>query len=145
MTGVALNFRLGDVTQELKSLPVKYENTDKLLDNIGSYLTGEALQRFREEETPDGDKWIKSQRAKDDGGLTLTDERNLANSFTHNVENGQLEMGSDEVQAAIIHFGGKTGRNESVEFIARPLIGIGQTQSLAINNILETWGNDIVS
>jgi phage virion morphogenesis protein len=143
---VALKLTFDDVAkQHLLALPEQFSNTDVLLDNIGQYLHADAMQRFRREETPDGDQWAQSERAESDGGLTLTDYGNLANSITHNVSGGVLEHGSDEIYAAIHQFGGKTGRGEATELVARPYIGIGAEQQRQIGFIVENWGSDVIN
>jgi phage virion morphogenesis protein len=148
MAGVGLQFDLSDiakVTGQLDKLSADFSNVDPLLDSVGAYLDADVLQRFRQEKAPDGSTWEQSQRAAEDGGLTLTDQRNLATSFTHNVDNGKMEHGSDEVYAAIFQFGGKTGRNQATTIVQREMIGLEQQQLTGISNILHTWGDDIVS
>jgi phage virion morphogenesis protein len=146
MASIALNFSLSNIAEQLDRLPAQFSDVDGLLDTIGGYLDSDAVQRFRAEETADGEKWQESERAASTpGALTLTDEGNLGGSITHNVSDGQLEHGSDEVYAAIHQFGGATGRNHATELVARPFLGIGDPQMREIGHILEDWGNDVIN
>ena len=129
----------GDALPRLQLLAEKTENPHDVLDEIGAFLDTDVTLRFRQELAPDGSKWLPSAAAAERGGLTLTDQRNLAGSVTHNVVGDTLEHGLGEVYAAIHHFGGETGRNRAVELPARPIIGIADYQAQEIDNIIGDW------
>ena len=114
-------------------------NPADVLDDIGAFLDMDVTTRFLREVTPEGRKWEQSQAAKGRGGLTLTDERNLAGSVTHNVNGNTLEHGLGEKYATIHHYGGETGRNKSVTLPARPILGIAAVQENEINDIITDW------
>nr|WP_249318936.1 phage virion morphogenesis protein [Pseudoalteromonas sp. BDTF-M6] len=109
------------------------------MDEIGAFLDTDVTLRFMKEQTPEGVKWQQSEAAKDRGGLTLTDKRNLAGSITHNVVGDTLEHGLGEEYAAIHHFGGRTGRNKATLLPARPIVGIGALQANEIDDIISDW------
>jgi phage virion morphogenesis protein len=145
MAGVGLKFQMNDLAPELSKVTENLADVTPLLDEVGAALDSDAVQRFQNEQAPDGEKWAQSQRAKDDGGLTLTDSGNLSNSITHFVSGNTLEHGAGEIYSAIQHFGGKTGRNKSVDLPSRPIIGMAETQRLSVEQILLDWGIDNVS
>ena len=141
----------GNAFPRLEELRRKSTNTQfhSVLDEIGAALDSDTIIRFTKEQAPDGNKWVQSEAArlgrsskpgqKRKSDLTLTDQRNLADSVTHNVTGNVLEHGLGEEYAAIHHFGGKTGRNHSVTLPSRKLIGIEAIQEAEINDIVEDW------
>ena len=138
MAGVLIDIS-GDALPRLKLLAQRSDNPSDPLDEIGAFLDMDVTHRFLSEMAPDGTKWQKSKAALERGGLTLTDSRNLAGSVTHNVIGQTLEHGLGEQYAAIHHFGGKTGRNKSVEMPERTIIGIETYQATEINEIISDW------
>ena len=138
MAGVFIHIA-GNALPRLQLLQDKSKQFYNVLDEIGAYLDSDTVERFTEEKSPEGGTWEQSQAAKDRGGLTLTLDRNLAGSVTHNVNGNTLEHGLGEKYAAIHHFGGKAGRNHSVTLPSRKLIGISVIQATAINEIVEDW------
>lgn len=138
MAGVFINVT-GDAIAQLQLLGEHARNPASALHEIGAFLRTDVTQRFRREQAPDGTRWIKSAAAKKRGGLTLTKSRDLAKSFTYNIEHQGMEFGSGEEYAAIHHFGGETGRNHSTVLPARPLIGIAQSQEQEIFDIISDW------
>ncbi|MBS3796677.1 phage virion morphogenesis protein [Pseudoalteromonas sp. BDTF-M6] len=138
MASVFIEFS-GDAIPRLGLLADKAERPADVLDEIGAFLDTDVTLRFMKEQTPEGVKWQQSEAAKDRGGLTLTDKRNLAGSITHNVVGDTLEHGLGEEYAAIHHFGGRTGRNKATLLPARPIVGIGALQANEIDDIISDW------
>ena len=138
MAGVFINITGNALTGLTQIANVSAEPAD-VLDDIGAFLDMDVTTRFLREVTPSGKKWEQSQAAKDRGGLTLTDERNLAGSVTHNVNGNTLDHGLGEKYSAIHHFGGETGRNKSVTLPAREIIGIQVPQIAHINDMITDW------
>lgn len=138
LAGVFINIT-GNALPRLTQIANTSGEPADVLDDIGAFLDMDVTTRFLREVTPEGRKWEQSQAAKDRGGLTLTDERNLAGSVTHNVNGNTLEHGLGEKYAAIHHFGGKAGRNKSVTITARPILGIAAVQETEINDIITDW------
>ncbi len=127
--------RLGDV------------DTRSMFDEIGGYLDSEVALRFVEGVDWEGNALIPSERAEKEGGKTLVDKAHLRDSYTHNVflDGSGVEHGSDMVYAAIHHFGGKTGRNHSVELPARPVMGINADDENEINHIVDDFYQSVVN
>lgn len=110
-----------------------------ILDDFGSYLVSETQGRFENERAPDGTPWQKSFRAKEQGGVTLTDKGFLKGSITYNHDADTLEVGTNKIYAAIHQFGGeiksKSGKKlafriggalimiDKVDIPARPYLG----------------------
>ncbi|MEC8325912.1 MAG: phage virion morphogenesis protein [Pseudomonadota bacterium] len=126
----------GNAIAGLNELLRKAGSLTEPLDEIGAFLDADVLTRFTKEQAPDGTKWIQSDAARDEGRLTLTDKRHLADSVSHEAVGNQLIHGLGEDYAAIHHFGGKTGRNHAVTLPARPILGVEQEHEDEINAII---------
>ena len=138
MAGVFIDLS-GNALPRLMKIATTSERATDVLDDIGAFLDMDVITRFDREVTPEGRKWEQSQAAKDRGGLTLTDSRDLAGSVTHKANEGVLVHGLGEDYSAIHHFGGVTGRNKSVKLPARPILGIAAIQEAEINELIEDW------
>ena len=102
---------------------------------IADYLRTSTVERFEDEAGPDGRPWQPSQRAIDEGGLTLTDRGQLRQSITAAHDASRALAGTNLAYAAIHQFGGKisarpggalrtpAGPRASVTMPARPFLG----------------------
>ncbi|RNL99745.1 phage virion morphogenesis protein, partial [Dickeya undicola] len=93
---------------------------------------------FEDEGRP---KWLVSLAAEDRSGQTLRETGRLAASVSTDYDSSHATIGTNVVYAAIHQFGGKTGRNESVELPARPYLPIdadGELQPEAVRSVLDT-------
>jgi len=126
MTGAKIQFDVVNDTlsKGLANILDLGRNPEAFLDEIGGQLVTNTQDRFDVGVGPDGDVWEPSQRAIDQGGLTLKDDGNLSGGITHDATGSQLVWGSNEVYAAIHQFGGETGRNKALTLPARPYIGL---------------------
>lgn len=79
-----------------------------------------AQMRFRSAKGPDGDAWVKSRRAAEEGGQTLSLSRRLRNSITTSATATTASVGSNVVYAAIHQFGGVI-RAKKGPFLAIPM------------------------
>lgn len=82
-------------------------------------LTGTQL-RFRSMQGPDGNEWLKSRRASEDGGQTLSLSRRLRNSIVAAATSNSAAVGTDVEYAAIHQFGGVI-RAKKGPFLAIPV------------------------
>jgi len=73
---------------------------------MGRVLKTGAQLRFRTATGPDGQAWLKSFRARNEGGQTLSLTRRLRNSITYEAGNTSVTVGTNVVYAAIHQFGG---------------------------------------
>lgn len=127
MSGLQLNVTLDDVLSKayLAELPDALADMDDLMDELAGQMESATLERFKTNIAPDGTPWEKSARAMRDGGQTLVDTGvNLRDTITSASDASSAQVGTSSPIAAIHQFGGKAGRNESVELPARPYIGL---------------------
>ena len=120
---------------------------------IADYMRTAAVERFKDERGPDGQRWKPSQRAIEEGGLTLTDRGHLRQSITAASDATSALAGTNLVYAAIHQFGGtirakgnaaggkralKTpfGPRGSVTMPARPFLGFSPVDVAEIDAIL---------
>lgn len=76
-----------------------------LMVDIGELIIAETDDNFAAERSPSGKPWKPSQRAKNEGGKTLTDHRHLRDSIAKKVTPVSVEVGTNKVYAAIHQFG----------------------------------------
>lgn len=110
-----------------------------MLDEIGAYLDSDVTKRFYDSETPDGTKWLPSQRAEAENGKTLIDSTILMKGVTHDIRGQDLLHGLTEKYAAIHQFGGKAGRGKKITIPKREIIGISGKQQSRIDKISMRW------
>lgn len=145
--GLRLTYSINDrASHELMSRLANI-NTRPMFDEIGGYLDSEVARRFNDGEDWEGNPLVPSKRALSEGGKTLVDFGHLRDSYTHSVfiDGSGVEHGSDLDYAAIHHFGGKAGRNHSVELRARPVMGINANDEDEINDIVHHYYQSVVS
>lgn len=150
-SGVSLNW--GGLDKALLGAAKRLSERQLLMDGIGEMMVSSTLQRFEDEEGPDGKAWEPSIRAtpsedtrapvrrgKDGrllkgsgkkikgrkGGKTLTDTARLRKSIEHRATGDEVTVGSNVVYARIHQMGGVAGRGKSVELPARPFLGVSE-------------------
>lgn len=101
---------------------------------IADLMRSETVLNFETETGPDGERWLPSQRAIDDGGLTLTEHGHLRQSVTAASDANSAINGTNMIYARIHQEGGAIrGRASSKHqntpkprvIVARPFIGFG--------------------
>jgi len=154
MSGVSLEIKIDDVEiqRALEGLLQAGQDLTPAMDEAGSALVTSILMNFENETDPDGNKWLPSIRAREEGGLTLSDKGHLANSITHIAGNEEVEAGTN-VPYAAVHQGGavikaKTSKGlrfkigntwsnkQSVTIPKRQFIGIGEDDKEMLSDIL---------
>lgn len=150
-SGVSLNW--GGLDKALLGAAKRLSERQLLMDGIGEMMVSSTLQRFEDEEGPDGKAWEPSIRAtpsedsrapvrrgKDGrllkgsgkkikgrkGGKTLTDTARLRKSIEHRATGDEVTVGSNVKYARIHQMGGRAGRGQSVELPARPFLGVSE-------------------
>lgn len=154
---VALNYRVEDAVagKRLQRLLRGVGDLYPMLDEIGASLVTSTQMRFEREQAPDGQRWRPSIRAQTTGGKTLTDTRRLADSITHVVADGSVEVGTNVIYAGILHSGGtinaKGGgmlkfrvggrfvQKRQVTIPARPIVGVGDDDRAEISAIVSDY------
>lgn len=104
------------IEAKLALLAGRYEDMSPLMDVIGMALETSTLQRFEDEEAPDGSKWLPSIRAKETGGKTLTDSARLKQSITHKASSDQVEIGTNVIYAGVHQRGATIHGNPHLRF-----------------------------
>lgn len=112
-----------------------------LMQRIAQHLESTTQDRFDIGEAPDGQSWTPSIRARLTGGLTLKDRGHLQSSFVPDHGQDFAAIGSNDIRARLLHFGGTVeakGRalafelpgglgkrfRKSVVIPARPIVGL---------------------
>ena len=98
----------GDVRKLMRRLS-KLENVDVkgASRTLAETLRTSTRERFREQKSPEGKPWTKSNRAIREGGATLTDSAGLKNSIKSTVDGSGFAVGTNKVYARTHQFGEK--------------------------------------
>ena len=115
-----------------------------MLNTIGEALVSGTLERFENEESPDGKKWEPSGRAWTQGlksrrgrmGKTLQDTGRLRSSIDYAVTADSVLVGSEVEYARIHQMGGRAGRGHTVKIPARPYLGVSKADKAEIKAIM---------
>ncbi len=168
MTGVVVRIDASNLHAAFGRLQGRLGDLLPLWEGIGGAVVSETVSRFRAEEAPDGSKWQKSQRAKREGGVTLTGSpgAHLRSSITPHASPDGVVVGTNMVYAAIHQFGfsgtqavpahqrhimhafGKPldkprtvqvrAHSRRMNLVARPFLGIGERERAAIEDQILT-------
>lgn len=109
MSGVQLVItpgQLGHAARYFNGLAAHLADMTPLMDAVGLYLVGSAIERFGSESAPDGTPWKPSRRAQQEGGQTLSLTGRLRSSLTRRAGAAEVVVGSNVVYAGIHQFGG---------------------------------------
>ena len=115
-----------------------------MLNAIGEALVSGTLERFANEESPDGKKWEPSGRAWTQGlksrrgrmGKTLQDTGRLRSSIDYAVTADSVLVGSEVEYARIHQMGGRAGRGHTAKIPARPYLGVSKADKAEIKAIM---------
>lgn len=128
-----------------------------VLNAIGESLRTSTEERFQSERDPEGEKWVQSVRARDNGGKTLTVTTKLKTSIKVTVNNSGLAVGTNDIRAAThqlgdtriiraknkkslaFYVGGELRmvKQVTVHIPARPFLGISDDDKRDIMDMLE--------
>lgn len=124
---MAATFRLDtrgghEIEARLGALVAAFGDLSPLMEGFGVTLESASIDRFDTETSPDGRKWSKSIRAREEGGKTLTD-RGLLRQSVHSVAGrDRVEVGTNLIYAGVHQFGAKI-RAKNAPFLAFSLPG----------------------
>lgn len=148
-SGVSLNWGGLDrlVERGGKRLAAQRRN---LLNAVGETLVSGTLERFENEEDPEGKKWEPSGRAWEQGlksrrgrmGKTLQDSGRLRSSIDYAVTQDGVLVGSNVEYARIHQMGGKAGRGRKVTIPARPYLGISKEDREEVEALITDYMED---
>lgn len=164
MSGISITIDTVNLRASLDKLEKSMGNLQPLFEGIGQAVVSETVERFRDEEAPDGSKWQKSERAKREGGLTLTGRpgAHLRSSINPHARPDGVVVGTNMIYAPIHQFGfngtqsvpahqrrilNAKGKSSTVQvkahsrrmnLVARPFLGIGERERAAIESEMLT-------
>ena len=145
MTAATITIDDQHIINSLRSLQELTGNIAPILDEIGSLMQDKILLNFREQHDPEGNDWLElsdatlAQRRKNGRGAEiLRDTGILNNSITYNVSGHAVEIGSDEVYANMMHYGGTKTDFPWLwgDIPARPFVGASDADIAEINALL---------
>lgn len=116
MSTVSITINDSDLRRGLRALESSAADMTPAMRKIAGTLHAETDSNFDESGWPE---WIVSQAAEDRDGQTLCKTGRLQGSVSTEYDPRTAMIGTNTVYGAIHQFGGKTGRNESVELPAR--------------------------
>ena len=139
-SGVSLSW--GGFDKALGKAAHNFANTQPLMETIGEVLVSGTLQRFQDEEDPDGKKWKPSVRAMETGDKTLSDTGRLQRSIDYAATSDTVMVGTNVVYGRIHQLGGKTGKGHKVDMPARPYLGVSEEDMKEIRGTVEDFLKD---
>jgi len=144
MAGVEFNYTIKDTSPSIQEALKKIENFNAraMFDDVGEYMVSTTVDRFARAQDKDGNDWIPSQSAINEGRNTLTKGGHLRDSYTYltYIDGTGVVHGSGmEKYAAIHEFGGDAGINHSVHLPARPVLGLNSNNEDDIDAICERF------
>ena len=104
--------------------------------DIGEYMLGQIQDRFDEQRLVDGSPMPQSAAALERDGKTLIDRHHLYDSYVYQLTPSGVVVGSNSAYARIHHFGGRAGRNASVNIEPRPVLGTNAADEREIGQII---------
>lgn len=161
MIALEISLDADGIVALVQTISAEASRTD-LLDRIGRTLANQTRARFVDGAGPGGTPWAESARAKQQGGVTLTDTGRLRQSVTHNVIGDAVEIGSGVIYAAIHQTGGvitpKAAKALSftlpngatvvvgaVTMPARPFLGLDAESDELVTDAVSDWMDDLIA
>lgn len=134
---------------ELKRIEDKTINLEPVMKQIASDMASTIRMNFKNETTPDGVPWEKSDRAIEENGKTLQDTGRLRNSITYKYTGTRAAAGTNVKYARSMHFGvpkgayGKKNVTQKVNAFTRTRKGKTENVKSHSRNreIQVPWGN----
>ena len=118
---VSITINDKSLRRSLRALDLAATDLEPAMRKIAGTLLAETQFNFLDEGRPG---WMPSLAAEERDGQTLQDTGRLMGSVSTDHDDRQAVVGTNVVYGAIHQFGGKTGRNESVELPARPFLPV---------------------
>ncbi|MBW4708629.1 phage virion morphogenesis protein [Roseobacter sp. YSTF-M11] len=158
---VDVKFNDAEVEAALSELSARLSDMTPVFEVLGDLLEDSTEKRFDEGVSPEGIPWAPKSQATIDNyirqGLSVDprplhgpnlDTLPLRRSFFHDAGRDQLVIGTNKIQAAVMHFGaakgafGTTSRGSPIPWgriPARPFVGISSSDRAAIVATVEEW------
>lgn len=140
------------VEEGLGRLETQGTNLLPAMRSIGEIMLSSIEENFLQEgRYSDPDSWRGGSKSWRDLAPSTVEQRrkkgrgahpilqvggDLAASFSSHPTDDSVTVGSNKVQAHILHYGGKAGRNHKVTIPARPIIAISEDEVEEIKNTI---------
>ena len=150
----------------LDRLAGQLDDMSPVMADVGEYLLESTEERFERGVDPEGVAWAPKSQTTIDAYVRrgkAVDRRplwgpgegvRLAKSFHYASGPAFVEVGTNAIQSAVMHFGakkgafGKTKRGSSIpwgDIPARPFLGVSETDQANIVELVEEWLEEIAS
>ena len=106
MSAITITIDIAPVQSMLDELAQKTGDLSPIMSTIGEIVVRQVDDAFKDQRSPGGVPWKRSQRAIADGGQTLIDRGVLRNSITRKVAGQSVTVGTNVEYSAIHQFGG---------------------------------------
>ena len=131
---------LQELTIKLKKL--EDFDFDGIKAAIGESLRTSTVERFRNQEDPEGKKWVASIRSKESGGSILLDKSILRNSIRVDKQSNSVALGTNVIYAATHQFGDERtistkGRTIRRNIPQRAFLGLNEEDIKEIKALFE--------
>jgi len=141
---VELNIDDQEVKDLLDRLSQRMGNLTPVMKEIGEIVTESVQRNFEEHKSPEGVAWTpladSTKAFKEKKGRKAEDilimSTILMKSIHPEAHEDNVEVGTDIVYAAIHQFGGDAGRGHKVKILARPFLGVRESDWPEIENML---------
>ena len=166
MAGINLNLKadFAPVYEMMSRMRAVPDDMSQPFSQVGELLKNNAQENIRMSRQWDGKPMLhlalatklaraggKSKAYGKRGGVTkraleimasakpLLDHGRLLNSYTYRATAQSVVVGSNAVQAALMHFGGMAGRNHKVHVPDRPVLGITPADNAEITRLFSEF------
>lgn len=137
MSGIVYGFDAAPIFKHLGGLErLNAGHFASVRREIGEYMLGNVQDNFDGQRLFDGSAMPPSKAAAKRAGKTLIDKHRLYDSYTYQLNNSGVEIGSALIYSAIHHFGGKAGRGHKTTITPRPVLGVSASQEKAMGDFM---------
>lgn len=98
-----------ELIYKLKRLKEKSKDMTPAMKKISATMATKIRMCFKKETDPEGNPWIKSNRARKDNGMSLADTGGLKGSISYKYTGTRAAAGTNVKYARVMHFGAKKG------------------------------------
>ena len=140
---ITIEIKEDEITAALEGLLVHLGGMTKVMQDIGELLMVSTKDRFPKGEAPDGSAWAaKSPVTKGTDRRPLFGPTGMLSSqIFYEAGADSVEVGSNLVQAAMMHFGGTKSAFPHLwgDIPARPFLGVSEDDRTGILETVEEW------
>ncbi len=122
MSGISIKIEDKAIRTLLNRAAERFGNLTPLNQRIAMLMEASIRENFAAGGRPT--RWTPSKRAKAQRGQTLRDTNRLMNSITNKGDAAKAVAGTNDVRAAVLHFGSKKGGFGTVQAAVRAHIRV---------------------